>query len=251
MTHQVQFFITCLVDTLFPEIGLDAIEVLKRFNVEVACPSGQTCCGQPAFNAGLRQEAKKIAKHTIEVFEPTEGDIVIPSGSCCSMIRNHYGELFADEPAWQLRAEKFANRCYEFSEYLVDVLKIQEVPISYPAKITYHPSCHLLRELGIANQPLFLLQQIKEAELVPLPHAEECCGFGGVFSVEHPRLSNAFLERKLTNIAQSGADIVVTCDAGCMMNINGGLAHRHQPIKAVHLAQILNQKLSKSPNSEQ
>ena len=241
MTKKIQLFITCLIDTLYPQVGIDVVEVLQRAGVEVACPAGQTCCGQPAFNAGLRQEAKKIAQHTIAVFEKTEGDVVIPSGSCCAMIRNHYIELFEDNPEWKTRAENFAQRCYEFSEYLVDILNITELESSYSGKITYHPSCHLLRELGVNRQPLKLLEMVKDAELVPLPNAEECCGFGGVFSVEHPQLSNAFLERKLANIEASGADIVVACDAGCITNINGGFSHRLQPTKAVHLAQILNQ----------
>ncbi len=247
MSKKAQFFITCLIDTFYPQIGIDVVEVLQRFGVQVSCPSGQTCCGQPAFNAGLRQEAKMIAKHTIEVFEKGEGDIVIPSGSCCAMIRNHYPELFEDEPEWKTRAVQFAQRCYEFSEYLVDVLKVHDPQSSFPAKITYHPSCHLLRELGIDTQPLTLLHQVRDAEIVPLPHADECCGFGGVFSVEHPQLSNAMLERKISNIAASGADIVVACDAGCITNINGGLAHRNQAIKAMHLAQILNHPI---PNSD-
>lgn len=241
MTKKVQLFITCLIDTLYPQIGIDVVEVLQRAGVEVFCPTGQTCCGQPAFNAGLRQDAKTIAQHTIEIFEKTEGDVVIPSGSCCAMIRNHYAELFEEDPSWKIRAEKFAQRCYEFSEYLVDILNVSAVDSSYAGKITYHPSCHLLRELGVNTQPLKLLEMVKDADIVPLPNAEECCGFGGVFSIEHPQLSNAFLERKLKNVEASGADRVVTCDTGCMTNINGGFSHRHQPIKAVHLAQILNQ----------
>ena len=240
MTQKVQFFITCLIDTFYPQIGMDVVEVLQKAGLEVLCPEGQTCCGQPAFNAGLWQEAKKVAKYTIELFEKTEGDVIIPSGSCCSMVRNHYPELFADEPGWQSRAEQLGKRCYEFSEYLVDILKIEDFNSTFPGKITYHPSCHILREMGISSQPLKLLHHVKEAEIIELPHSEDCCGFGGVFSVEHPQLSNAFLERKIGNLSASGADILAVCDAGCIMNINGGLSRRNLPTKALYLAQILN-----------
>jgi L-lactate dehydrogenase complex protein LldE len=247
MKKIVQLFITCIMDTLYPHIGLDVIQVLQRAGVDVVVPSGQTCCGQPAYNAGMRKEAKRVAKHTIRIFENTSGDIVIPSGSCCAMIRHQYGQLFADEPEWAVRAQTLAERCYEFSQYLVDVLQVTDLQAYFPHRIAYHASCHLLREMGIATQPITLLRHIGGAQIVELPHADECCGFGGVFSVEYPQISNAMLSRKLENIQRSGADYIVACDAGCITNINGGLSRRGHSTKAVHLAQLLNQVQDQSP----
>ncbi|MFN3309592.1 MAG: (Fe-S)-binding protein, partial [Anaerolineales bacterium] len=216
MPETVQLFITCIIDTLYPEIGKAVVQVLRRVGKKVEFPPDQTCCGQPAFNAGLRNQARPIAIHTIQTFEKTHGDIVIPSGSCTSMIRHHYHELFENDPIWEERAQAFAARVYEFSEYLVDRLGIEDVGARFPHKITYHSSCHLLRELGVDRQPRRLLTQVREAEFVELPYTADCCGFGGVFSVEHPEISAAMLERKINCIEESGAPYVVTCDAGCM-----------------------------------
>lgn len=239
MNTTVQLFITCIIDSLYPEIGEAVVRVLNRAGVQVAFPVGQTCCGQPAFNAGLRAQAYQMAIHTIQVFEPTEGHIIIPSGSCCSMIRHGYPELFAGDPQWLLRATTLAERCYELSEYLVDVLGITDLGASFPAKVSYHSSCHLLRELGVDRQPKALLQAVNNLEFVELPYSDECCGFGGVFSVEHPEISTAMLERKIKNIENTNAEVVVSCDAGCITNINGGLHHSGKRPRLVHLAQIL------------
>jgi len=240
MTKTVQLFITCILDTLYPETGEAVVRVLNKAGARVEFPAGQTCCGQPAFNAGMRAQARQMAIHTIKVFEQTSGDIIIPSGSCCSMIRHSYPELFSDDPEWLPRARELAGRCYELSEYLVDVLGITDLGASYNGKITYHSSCHLLRELGVDRQPRLLLQSIKNAEFIDLPHTEECCGFGGVFSVEHPEISKAMLERKIANIEASGAQVVVSCDGGCITNINGGLHRCGNTQRAVHIADLLN-----------
>lgn len=239
MAEIVQLFITCIVDTIYPEIGEAVVRVLKRAGVKPEFPSGQTCCGQPAFNAGERQQARAIAAHTIRVFENTTGPIVIPSGSCAAMIRHHYPELFADDPQWLPRAKTMAERVYEFSEFLVDQLGITDIGARFPHKITYHASCHLNRELGVDRQPRALLAKVKEAELVELPSATDCCGFGGVFSLEHPELSAAMLERKIANIDASGAPLVVSCDAGCITNINGGLHRRGKTQRVLHIAEVL------------
>ncbi|GAB4480769.1 MAG: (Fe-S)-binding protein [Anaerolineales bacterium] len=239
MPETVQLFITCIIDTLYPEIGKAVVKVLNRVGKKVEFPPGQTCCGQPAFNAGLRAQARPIAMHTIKTFERTHGDIVIPSGSCASMIRHHYQELFGDDPLWRERAQSFSSRVYEFTEYLVDRLGIVDLGARFPHKITYHSSCHLLRELGVDRQPRALLAHVREAEFLELPYTTDCCGFGGVFSVEHPEISSAMLERKIANIDASGAPYVVTCDAGCMTNINGGLHRLGKPQRALHIAEIL------------
>ncbi|MBN2548914.1 MAG: (Fe-S)-binding protein [Anaerolineales bacterium] len=239
MSTTVQLFITCILDTLYPEIGQAVVHVLQRAGAQVEFPAGQTCCGQPAFNAGMRSQARPVAMHTIQVFEKTRGPVVVPSGSCAAMIRHSYPELFRDDPQWLPRARSLAERTFEFSEFLVDYMGVTDVGALFRGKLAYHASCHLLRGLGVDRQPRLLLASIREAELVELPNAEECCGFGGVFSVEHPEISSAMLERKIANIQASGADHIVTCDAGCMTNINGGLHRQGLRPCAVHIAQVL------------
>jgi L-lactate dehydrogenase complex protein LldE len=245
MPETVQLFITCLLDSLYPEIAESVVRVLERSGVAVNCPRGQTCCGQPAFNAGMRSEARRMAIHTIRVFETAPGSIVVPSGSCAGMIRHQYLELFAGDAEWFPRARAIADRTYELTQFLVDVLGVTDLGARFPGKITYHSSCHLLREMGVHRQPLALLAAVKgadghsPAELVELPGAQECCGFGGVFSVEHPEISAAMLERKIANIETTGSEVVVACDAGCITNINGGLHRRGRRPRAVHIAEIL------------
>lgn len=239
MDRNVQLFATCIMDTLYPEVGEAVVSVLERAGARVECPPGQTCCGQPAFNAGMRNQARPVARHTIQVFEKTGGPIVVPSGSCTAMIRHGYLELFADDPAWLARARAMAERTYEFTEYLVDYLGVVDLGARYPARLAYHRSCHLLRDLGVDRQPLALLAAVRDAELVELPYADECCGFGGVFSVEHAEISTAMLARKIVNIEASRAPLVVSCDAGCLTNINGGLHRQGMPQRVLHIAEIL------------
>jgi len=235
----VQLFITCLIDTLYPEVGEAVVRVLNRAGVQVSFPPEQTCCGQPAFNTGLREQARPLAIHTIEVFENTQGPVVVPSGSCAGMIKYGYLELFEHDAVWYPRAKLLSERIYEFSEFLVDYLGIVDLNAYYPHKITYHSSCHLLREMGIDRQPRALLNAVKGVEFVELPHSDECCGFGGVFSAEYPEISSAMLNRKIDNIEKSGAPIVVSCDAGCITNINGGLHRMGKNQRVVHIAEIL------------
>ncbi|HSB67206.1 MAG TPA: (Fe-S)-binding protein [Anaerolineales bacterium] len=239
MTDTVQLFVTCIIDTLYPQTGEAVVRVLQKAGVNVSFPPGQTCCGQPAFNAGLRKEARKTAIQTIRAFENYPGAVVVPSGSCTAMIRHSYPELFADDPVWLPRALSLADRTFEFTEYLVDVLGITDVGASFDGKLTYHSSCHLLRGLGVDRQPRALLSAIGQAELMELPESADCCGFGGVFSVEHPEISAAMLERKINHLESTGASVVVACDAGCITNINGGLYRQHKPPMAVHIAEIL------------
>ena len=242
MSETVQLFITCIIDTLYPEIGQAVVNVLRRAGVMVQFPQDQTCCGQPAFNAGLRDQARTIAIHTIQVFEKTEGPVVIPSGSCAAMIRHGYGELFGEDPVWLPRAHALAERTFEFSEFLVDYLGITDIGARYPGKLTYHSSCHLLRDMGIDRQPRTLLANVRGLDFEELPYTDECCGFGGVFSVEHPEISSAMLERKIANIESTSSPKVVSCDAGCMTNINGGLHRQGKPARVIHIAEVLNGK---------
>lgn len=227
------------MDTLYPQTGESVVRVLERAGVKVDFPSGQTCCGQPAFNGGIRSEARKMAIHTIKVFEATPGPVVVPSGSCAAMLRHSYLELFANDPQWLPKAKALASRTYEFSEFLVDYLGAIDVGAHYNGKITYHSSCHLLREIGVDRQPRQLLQAVQGAEFVELPGTAECCGFGGVFSVEHPEVSAAMLENKIKNFQVTGAPLVVSCDGGCVTHINGGLHRKKLPQRAVHIADVL------------
>ena len=241
MTDTIQLFITCIIDTLYPQTGEAVVRVLNKAGVNVSFPPGQTCCGQPVFNAGLRKEARKLAIQTIRAFEDYPGDVVVPSGSCTAMIRHSYPELFANDPVWLPRALSLSERTYEFTEYLVDRLGITDLGASFDGKLTYHSSCHLLRGLGVDRQPKALLSAVHNAELVDLPETTDCCGFGGVFSVEHPEISAAMLERKIKNLEATGASAIVACDAGCITNINGGLHRQHKPPRAVYIAEILDQ----------
>ncbi|MCA2003024.1 MAG: (Fe-S)-binding protein [Chloroflexi bacterium] len=238
----VQLVVTCLMDSFFPQTGEAAVDILRRLGVRVEFPYEQTCCGQPTFNAGLRRDARAIAEHTIKVFEKTEGDIVTPSGSCAHMFRHNYPELFEGDSSWIPRAQALAARTYEFTEYLVDKLGVTDVGARWNGKLTYHPSCHTLRGIKVDRQPRALLSNVRGAILVELPHAEECCGFGGVMSVEHPELSAEWLKRKIRNFEETNAPTLVVTDAGCLMHIAGGLHRQKKTQRVMHIAEILNHK---------
>jgi L-lactate dehydrogenase complex protein LldE len=239
MPETVQLMITCLADTFFPEVGVAIVKVLERMGLRVEFPEKQTCCGQPPFNAGLRSEAKRMAENTIRIFEEAEGDIIIPSGSCAAMVKQGYLELFADNPDMLKRATNLAARVFEFSQYLVDVMNISDVGAIWQGKVTYHPSCHLLRGLGVDQQPRLLLSNVKGIELVDLPHEEDCCGFGGIFSVVHPELSGEMLKRKINNLETTKSPTLVVCDSGCLMNILGGLKRQGKQQRVLHIAEVL------------
>jgi L-lactate dehydrogenase complex protein LldE len=238
----VQLFITCLTDSFFPQTGQAVVDIFRHLGIDVGFARGQTCCGQPQFNAGLRKDARQIAEHTIKVFEKTKGDIVTPSGSCTHMFRHNYPELFEGDELWLPRAQSLAARTYEFSEYLVDKLNITDVDARWDGVLTYHPTCHSLRGIEVDKQPRELLANVKGATLVDLPHAEECCGFGGIMSVEHPELSAEWLKRKISNLEMTQSPTLVVTDAGCLMHMAGGLNRQGRKQKVVHIAEILNQK---------
>jgi L-lactate dehydrogenase complex protein LldE len=245
--RRAQLFITCLADSFRPQTGEAMVSVLRRLGVAVDFPAAQTCCAQPAFNAGLRREARPLAKHMIEALERPPGssktselcDVVAPSGSCVHMIRHNYPELLAADTVWLERARALAARTYEFSEYLVDVLGVTDVGARWDGTLTYHPSCHLLRGLGIDRQPRILLSKVRGAQIAELREAESCCGFGGVFSVAHPELSAEFLNRKISDLEATQAPTLVVAETGCMMHIAGGLHRQGKWQQVVHLAEVL------------
>ncbi len=237
-TRSTALFVTCIVDTIYPEIGEAVVNVLERAGVEVSFPEDQTCCGQIAFNSGHWDEARAVAGRNLEVLRET-GDVVLPSGSCATMLRHFYPELFHDNPSLHAAALELAGRTYEFTEYLVDVLDVTDVGARFSGTLTVHDACHGLRGLGIQKQPRVLLQHVAGAELTELPGADECCGFGGLFSVKLPGPSSAMLERKVDQIASTGADAVVMCDASCMTQINGRLSRTGSRCRAMHIAQVL------------
>ncbi len=235
--RRVTLFPTCIVDQLYPEIGKAAAALLERQGITVHVPAGLTCCGQMAFNAGFRYDARAVAGRTIEVLRG-QGDVVLPSGSCASMIRHMYPELFA-RTRHQQAAEELRNRTYELTEYLVDVLGVADVGAHYHGRLTYHDACHGLRFLGIRMQARTLLTHIAGVEVVPLEGNNQCCGFGGVFGIRMPDLSTAMLTSKLASIAASSADLIVTGDASCMTQIAGGLSRNGLPVRTRHIAEVL------------
>jgi len=236
---RVALFVTCLADQMRPETAWAAVELLERAGCEVDVVSAQTCCGQPAFNSGFRKEARKVARHVMATFRHAEA-IVCPSGSCTSMVKMFYPELFEPMSKERAEAQLLAAKTWELTQFLVRGLGVTDVGAVYHGKVAYHASCHLLRELGERETPQRLLDAVRGVEQVPLPGSEAvCCGFGGTFAVKLPEISEAMLDEKLKAIEQSGADCVVACDTGCLMQISGGLTRRGHRARAIHLAELL------------
>lgn len=235
---KASIFITCLVDQFYPEVGEAMVKVLREQGVSLAFPRAQTCCGQPAFNAGFQSEARDLAKRFISIFEG-ESYVVAPSGSCTSMVRVFYPDLLKGDPGMLVEARALGERTYEFSEFLVKVLGVKDVGATHSGSVAYHPSCHLLRELGVRSEPGQLLREVKGLEIRNLPDAEQCCGFGGSFAVKYPHISGSILERKLNCVRKAGAETLVANDAGCLMHIAGGLKRQKIPVQARHIAEIL------------
>lgn len=254
--QRIALFVTCMVDMIYPDVGTATVALLEKNGVEVIFPVEQTCCGQPAFNAGFQDEARQLALRFIDIFEPLLVDgyidaIVAPSGSCTTMVSHFYETLSTHEE--KQRFETVGAATFELTEFLVDVLGITDVGAQYNGNLTYHACCHLLRELKVNQQPRTLLDNIAGANIVPLPEGEECCGFGGLFSIKNAEISTAMGRRKTLNIAQSGADLVTLCDVSCMTHINGLLERQAQGCRAVHIAEVLNNQvgMSQAPLSTQ
>jgi L-lactate dehydrogenase complex protein LldE len=239
---KISLFIPCAVDALLGDVGLDTVYLLSRLGFEVVYHEQQTCCGQPAISAGYVDLSREIAKRFIKIFENDEV-IVSPSGSCVNTIKHDYPKILQGEQDWQQRALQLGERVFEISQYLVDQAGIEDVNASFDGRIAYHKSCHLLRALGIDEQPQKLLANVKGTEMVALNGAEQCCGFGGQFALKYPLISEAMVRQKTTNFLQSGAQRLIVSDPGCLLNI-GGYLHRHHPqLQAQHIVSFLAENL--------
>jgi L-lactate dehydrogenase complex protein LldE len=234
---KASLFVTCIIDQFYPQVGVSAVRVLRKLGVDVDFFMSQTCCGQAVYNSGFTQQARQLALRVLDSFRNSQY-VVVPSGSCAAMMRTFYLDLFEDGPRLP-QAQELASRVYEFSEFLVKVLKVEDVGASYPGKAAYHPSCHLLRELEVREEPGRLLGKVSGLEMVDLPQAEACCGFGGTFSVKYPHISEGMLAEKVSNLLSTNADTLVSCDMSCLMNISGALSRQGRDIKVRHLAQVL------------
>lgn len=235
---KVSLFITCLCDAMFPRVGEAVAHILARYGVQLDFPKAQTCCGQAAFNSGFWDEARATAKTLLEPFE--DSDFVIsPSGSCTGMIHHYYPKLFEHDPVMLEKANRLKEKTYEFSQFLVRVMGVEDVGAVFPHKVTYHPSCHGSRLLGIREEPIRLLRNVRGLELVDLPHAEDCCGFGGTFAVKMPEISGAMVDEKTQHVLETGAEYLVGTDLACLMNISGNLMYKGKPVKVLHLAELL------------
>jgi L-lactate dehydrogenase complex protein LldE len=237
---KVSLFITCMGDQLRPSVGLSMARILERLGCEVDFPQAQTCCGQPAFNSGYPQDARSSAKTLLRAFEGADY-VVSPSGSCSGMVRHYFPQLFASSSKLKAKAERLASITYEFSQFLVQVLKVTDLNSSFPHKVSYHPSCHASRLLGVKDEPLQLLSKVRGLDLVPLEKAEDCCGFGGTFCVKMEDLSAAMGREKANHVQASGAEYLCSTDFGCLMQISGLMQKEGRPIQALHLAELLDQ----------
>ena len=240
MGPRADLFVTCIVDQLFPEVGVSAVRVLRRLGVEVGFPEGQTCCGQALYNSGYVREAREMAVKTLGEFRDSEY-VVVPSGSCSAMMKVFYLDLFGDEPEMLRRAVSLSHRVYEFSEFLVKVAQADGLGAVGTGSAVFHQGCHLLREMEVREEPRTLLESVEGLELRELRDAETCCGFGGSFSVKLPHISEGMLVDKVASVRESGADTLVSCDMSCLMHIGGALRRQDPGIKIRHIAQVLDE----------
>ena len=239
-TMRVSLFVTCLVDQFFPQVGLSTVKILRKYGVEVDFDARQTCCGQPAFNTGFSDEARDVARHLIDVFKDSER-IVVPSGSCCTMIAVFLPQLFPQDSRERRLAESIAERTYELSEFLISVLGVTSTGARFPEVVTYHDSCHLLRELGVVDQPRQLIRGVEGIDFREMDSSERCCGFGGTFSVKFQDVSSAIGNDKIKWIRESGARYVIANDVSCLMHLDGLLRRQQVPVDTMHLAELLAQ----------
>ncbi|MBM7676521.1 (Fe-S)-binding protein [Gracilibacillus alcaliphilus] len=235
---KVSLFITCISDIVFSEVGKDSVELLERLGCEVDFPEGQTCCGQPAYNSGYVQEAKKAMKQMIRAFKDSEY-VVGPSGSCVGMLRE-YPHIFKGDPEWEKEAIALAEKSYEITQFIVDVLGVTDVGSTFKGKVTYHPSCHMTRVLGVKEAPQTLLEHVEGIEYVELPVKEDCCGFGGTFAIKNAVISQEMVKEKSQHVSETGAEYLVGGDMGCLMNIGGRMRREGKDVEVVHITKILN-----------
>lgn len=234
----MQLFVTCIVDAFYPDVGRAVVKVLEDRGVTVGFPQDQTCCGQPAFNAGHRDEARSMAEHTIRVLDATDGPIVVPSGSCAAMIIDQYDDLFSGDAELSAAGRRVAERVREFTQFIVDDLGLADLDAVQSEPLTFHPSCHGLRHLGLAGYGERVLDEAG-ADRRELGGAEECCGFGGLFSVEMPKVSGAIMDTKLDNVETTETTTLVGYDMSCLMHLSGGLRRRGSDIEVKHIAEII------------
>ena len=237
--NKVQLFLTCLGDQFYTGTLQNMTRLLEKLGVEVVFPPEQTCCGQPLYNNGFENKTRPVALTFMQAFRKSDAPIIGPSGSCVSMVKHHYPLLFREGTPEHALAADIASRIYEFTEYLVNVLKVTDVGAVYPHKVTYHASCHYLREMGLKVEAKTLLNSIKGLEFVPLNEEETCCGFGGAFTVTYAEVSRSMMQNKVNHIIASGADTVVMGEPGCLMNIAGGLYKAGSKIHAMHIIDLL------------
>jgi L-lactate dehydrogenase complex protein LldE len=235
---EVQLFSTCLAEEFFPEVNDAAATVLERLRLKVTPIRGAFCCGQVAFNEGMREQAVVLARRFLNSVQPGV-PIVVPSGSCTSMLKIFYGDLLADDLALAARAMAIRPWVFELSQFIVNVLKVKYLGARFERAVAYHPSCHMMRELGVRAEPMTLLSAVAGIKLCVVRDREECCGFGGMFSVKFPDISASMLDDKLARINESGAEVVVANDCGCLMQIGGGLSRKGEKIEVRHLAEVL------------
>lgn len=233
----VYFFGTCLIDLIYPEAGISAIKLIQREGVRVIFPQNQTCCGQPAFNSGYRDEARQVARKQLELF-PKKIPIIVPSGSCAGMMKHHYPELFAGAAA-EAYANAVAARVWELTEFLTDILQVNLRDLGEAVEVAVHTSCSARREMGVADNIEALLGQLENVSLLEQDHKAECCGFGGTFAVKQPEISAAMVTDKTAAIRETGAEVLVSQDCGCLLNISGAFEHQGSGPRAEHIASFL------------
>lgn len=232
--------ITCLGDSIRPAAGVATVRLLRRLGIQVHFPENQTCCGQPFYNSGVLAGARDLARHTIRTFSG-ERLVVTPSGSCAAMVKLEYPHLFHGDGEWHARATDLASRTFELSDFLVNRLQVTDVGARFHGKVAYHYACHL-RGLGLKDEAETLIRNVAGAELLSLNSQDQCCGFGGSFSVRYPEISGAMVGEKVDCIVETGADVIVSTDTGCLMNIGGALHRRKSPIRQLHLAELLDSR---------
>lgn len=244
---KASLFITCLVDNFYPQVAEAMARILHHSGVELNVPEQQTCCGQPAFNSGYVEEAKASAATLLEAFADSDY-VVSPSGSCTGMVHHYYEEMFKGDAKYETLARELSRKTYEFSQFLVNVLGVTDLGAVFPHRVTYHPSCHGSRILGVKDEPMQLLGAVQGMEFVDLPYAQDCCGFGGTFAAKMSEISIAMVSEKADHVLETGPDVLVGLDMGCLMNIGGRLNRMGKSVRVLHLAQLLQEGMENRRN---
>jgi L-lactate dehydrogenase complex protein LldE len=237
---KVTLFATCIVDMFQSNVGKATVELLERLGCEIDFPESQVCCGQPSYNSGYIKETKEAMKRMIDTFKDAEY-IVSPSGSCITMF-HEYQHIFKGDPVWEPKAKKLAEKSFELNQFIVDVLKIEDVGARFEGSVTYHTSCHMTRLLGVKKAPMILLSNVKGLKFTELPGKEQCCGFGGTFAVKMAQISEQMVDEKVRHVVETGAEYLIGADAACLMNIGGRIDRVGKPIKVMHIAEVLNSR---------